>query len=668
MKRLIEKIVKKILGYRCKNWLSLSRLHFRRKSLSFWECITRLRVYYDKQPGTVESARIFKKMLCHSKVMARHGYLYPFDPLKVRIVPAGITLLASITPDYTTILKSDLKKFIQNISASSNSEFHQFQNEIIKAIELKAKLVADVKYGNERYKRLALKMPELLYRNCTSLDEALQKLLFYNALFWQARHYHNGLGRLDMVLYPYYKHDIDNGVLSEEQAKSFLINFCLTLGSQTAYKSPWLIGDTGQYILLGGVDQDGELIDNELTRLFLEIFTELKVPDPKLIIRVNEHTSDETWKATLKCVMNGCGSPLFMNESLVMENMVKFGYEKEDVWNFGTSACWEPLIIGKSSDQNNPFASMLACSALNDALLSGEEYSTFDDLLNDVKKGLAKEAKDKIKDIEYDYSPLMSLFMSECQERERDFSHKGSKYMYQGAQLLGFPNLVNSLLNVKEFVYNKKLISLADCREVIQHNYIGHEDLRQLFLNNGKFGKADKDVVSLSECLIDSLSNDIKSITANGNAVKFGLSSPNYITQSKEFSATLDGRRAGEPFAVHISPISSSIDISEVLQFAGMLQYPSNCLNGNVVDFILPSAYQKQLDKFVGILKAAFSNGVFQLQLNVLDKKTLVDAKLHPEKYPTLVVRVWGFSAYFNDLPEEYKDNLIARAELYETA
>ena len=667
MKRLIKKIVKNILGYRCRQWLSFCRLYFCRKSLSLWECIARLHIYYDKQPGTVESAKLFKKILYHSKVMTQHGYLYPFDPLKVRVLPIGTTSLASITPDYATILKSDLKKIAYSFS-SSDSEFYKSQEEIISAIEVKANLIADAKYSNERFKQLALKMPDLLHRDCNTLDEALQKLLFYNALFWQARHYHNGLGRLDMVLYPYYKHDIDNGVLSEEQAKSLLTKFCLTLGSQTVFKSPWLIGDTGQYILLGGVDQNGKLIDNELTRLFLEIFTELKVPDPKLIIRVNEHTSDETWKTALKCVMNGCGSPLFMNESLVMDNMVKFGYDKEDVWNFGTSACWEPLIIGKSSDQNNPFASMLACSALNDALFSGKEYSTFDDLLADVKKGLAKEAKDKIKDIEYDYSPLMSLFMPECIEKGKDFSHKGSKYMYQGAQLLGFPNLVNSLLNIKEFVYDKKLISLADCREVIQHNYFGHEDLRQLFLNNGKFGKSDKDVVSLSECLIESLSNDLKSITANGNAVKFGLSSPNYIAQSKEFGATLDGRRAGEPFAVHISPISSSIDISEVLQFAGMLQYPANCLNGNVVDFILPSAYQKQLDKFVGILKAAFSNGVFQLQLNVLDKKTLVDAKLHPEKYPTLVVRVWGFSAYFNDLPEEYKDNLIARAELYETA
>ena len=89
-------------------------------------------------------------------------------------------------------------------------------------------------------------------------------------------------------------------------------------------------------------------------------------------------------------------------------------------------------------------------------------------------------------------------------------------------------------------------------------------------------------------------------------------------------------------------------------------------MNGNVVDFIVPASYSKNPDKLATILKTACKKGIFELQLNVLDKKTLIDAKAHPEKYPNLIVRVWGFSAYFNDLPEEYKDNLIQRAELYE--
>ena len=106
-------------------------------------------------------------------------------------------------------------------------------------------------------------------------------------------------------------------------------------------------------------------------------------------------------------------------------------------------------------------------------------------------------------------------------------------------------------------------------------------------------------------------------------------------------------------------------DLQEVLDFAGKLDYSGNKMNGNVVDFIVPKVYADVPDKLMAILKNAMTTGAYELQLNVLDAATLKDAKAHPEKYASLVVRVWGFSAYFNDLPEEYKDNLIARAEAY---
>ncbi|MGH6553693.1 glycine radical domain-containing protein [Bacteroides hominis] len=128
----------------------------------------------------------------------------------------------------------------------------------------------------------------------------------------------------------------------------------------------------------------------------------------------------------------------------------------------------------------------------------------------------------------------------------------------------------------------------------------------------------------------------------------------------------MDGRKAGDPFAVHISPLSSEIDIAEIMDFATKLNYEDNRINGNVVDFTIPASYIQSPTKLENLIKNACNRGIFELQLNVLNYKQLVDAKLHPEKYPNLIVRVWGFSAYFNDLPNEYKDNLIERAKLYE--
>jgi len=271
--------------------------------------------------------------------------------------------------------------------------------------------------------------------------------------------------------------------------------------------------------------------------------------------------------------------------------------------------------------------------------------------------------------MDFDCSPLFSLFFDDCINKELDFTSGGSVYSYHGAQVVSFPNTINALLNIKRLVFDEKKYTLQDFKKAIEQNFDGMEDLRILLATTGeKFGSTNNEVISLTNDLIHFTSLTIRPLKSNGQSVKIGFSSPAYIDASKDVMATMDGRKAGDPFAVHISPISSNIDISEIIDFSTSLQYDENCINGNVVDFILPSSYLKQPEKLVDILKTACKKGLFELQLNVLDKRVLLDAKAHPEKYPNLVVRVWGFSAYFNDLPEEFKDNLIRRAEVYEAA
>lgn len=670
MKRKIKEIIKKATSGALRLKIRTYQKAFDR--MSIWDTLFKYHCYYDKLPGSLSSANLMAKIIGRSDICLAHGFIYTYDPTKTRLVRAGVEPLTSITPDYALIINSDLREIMRSLPERSgdNSDFIGTLHIVTKAIEDKARAISEQRYEDVRYEAMAKRLPDLLYRDCQSLVEAIQKILFYNGLLWQVGHRHVGLGRMDLVLYPYYKKDVEANRLNYEQAKGLLKEMCLLLGKDSPMKSLNLIGDSGQYIILGGVDKNGKNTDNELTRMFLELFEELRIPDPKLIFRVNEETPMDTWKRSIRCLANGCGSPLFMNETLIMENMVKFGYRNEDVWNVGTSACWEPLIIGKSSDQNNPFISILACNALKKALTEMEDELDYGGLLQLVKRNLAEETRSVVVDKDYDYSPIMSLFNESCIRSGKDFAHQGSDYMYQGAQLLGLPNLVNSLLNIKKYVYEQGLVSLVICREIVQTDYENHLDIKQLFksANDKKFGLCDEYVLRLSQELIGTVSETIGKLTANGYNVKFGLSSPSYISRGKVASATLDGRNAGEPFAVHISPLSSTIDIAEVLDFASSLSYPVNCLNGNVVDYVIPPVYLNNSDKLVPILRDAFKKGLYQLQLNVYDRATLIDAKLHPEKYPTLVVRVWGFSAYFNDLPEEYKDNLIARAGEYERA
>ena len=146
------------------------------------------------------------------------------------------------------------------------------------------------------------------------------------------------------------------------------------------------------------------------------------------------------------------------------------------------------------------------------------------------------------------------------------------------------------------------------------------------------------------------------------NIYNIGFSSPNYIEDSRNSEASLDGRKRGESFSVHISS-DKPLAYTELLNFASRLDYNENRYNGNVVDFIVSKDFiENNFDKFVDFLILSQKTGFFEMQMNVTSSNILIEARKNPKKFPNLIVRVWGFSAYFNDLPEEYKDLLISRA------
>ncbi len=664
---VIERILPRPLA---KRFRRIREMQSRRKGSLLYALRTARLYPADSQIDACEDfVRQFELMMKSPRLSLTDFYIYPYDIWKARLLKENVYGLVSMTVDYSTILSSSLTNLSEKINACQNIQFRDSELLTIDAIRgLAYQIFEGLKeVSSERQGVLMGYFNHMLENDPLSFDEALQKILFYNALFWQVCHWHNGLGRLDLILERYYDADIASGRITRLKAKQMLREFVLVLGKDTRQKSLAIVGDTGQYILLGGVDKNGRTVQNDLTEIFLEIFTELKVPDPKLILRVNEHTSDIVWKKAVDCVVTGCGSPLLMNEKLIMDGMVEFGYKKEDVWNVGTSACWEPLIIGKSFDQNNPFPNFPVVAALNDALFAGRDYKDMSSVIAATKENIAKQIKEIIHDITFDVSPLYSLFFDSCIERGKDYSQGGADYAYHGVQVVGLPNLVNGLLNLKKYVYEQKVLAMDECRAALVANFEGHEDTRQLLLSNDlKFGNSNPEVVQLTNDLMNFISEEVEKYKCNGEKLKVGFSSSQYIMARKKAKASLDGRKDFDPFAVHISPVSQKIDIQEVLDFAGSLDYSDNRMNGNVVDFILPSAYIKQKDKLVTILRNAMTQGAYELQLNVLDAATLRDAKAHPEKYPDLVVRVWGFSAYFNELPEEYKDNLIARAEAYE--
>lgn len=178
-----------------------------------------------------------------------------------------------------------------------------------------------------------------------------------------------------------------------------------------------------------------------------------------------------------------------------------------------------------------------------------------------------------------------------------------------------------------------------------------------------KYGTDSEEVIEISNEIIKYATKILdQNKNPLGGKYKFGLSAPTYIDESVNFPASFDGRKKGEPFGVHISSDLSN-GYTELIQFASKLDYGENRFNGNVVDFIVsPIFIENNFSKFVDFLLLSVKSGFFEMQMNVVSSKKLIEARKNPDKFPNLIVRVWGFSAYFRDLPDEYKDYLIERA------
>lgn len=645
----------------------------RRRIVGTLKLMPKLRVAYCQSgiDPQLDVAQQFEKLVAkfRFKNAITTPYFYPLDPQTRRVIPGGTAPIVSLTLDNAKILTLDLNQLSTKLSGDCDT-FSVSIVRTIKTIDFLRRRA--IKYyqrqGDGRANQICQYLERLMDTTPQSLDEALQKILFFNALLWSSEHRHIGLGRLDLILQPYLDADISNGTLSVSQAKAMVRDFVVVLSGHTVYKSVGLIGDTGQVILLSGTDASGRYVENDLTHMFIEIIEELNIPDPKLILRVCPQTTPQLWQRAIRCVARGNGSPLMANEPKIMALMEQFGYEKSDVVDFGTSACWEPLIVGKSFDQNNSIENINIPQIVS-SVVNSQIFESYADFQRAILEAITKEVSriaGQYKTIKFDRSPIHSIWMDGCVESLTDISQGGAKYNFHGFLATGLPNAVNSLLNIEEFVFNRKELSYAELRDVLRNNFEGHEPLRARLMANGKkFGLTDIQVIDLSNRLMSAISEEIEKTTVNGNKAKVGFSSPGYLMCAVDTPATADGRRRGEPFATHISPVGHEIDFAQIIDFAAALDYSGNKINGNVVDFILSDQYAKNADKFAHILSVAFNKGVFEMQLNVLNLDQLLAAKANPALYPSLVVRVWGFSAYFNDLPESYKDHLIERAKAY---
>lgn len=574
--------------------------------------------------------------------------------------------LSNVTPNYDRLIQNGLT----DLYMTADSEYAIRQNTVVDSMMVLTEriVLALENLKPVDYEKKIKCFEEMKNGAAKTFADALQRVLFLNQLLWQTGSRLIGLGRLDMSLFSYYQFDVENNGLTSEEAYKLIKDFLITLHKYYWFKSNVLLGDTGQVIVLGGSDELGNYISNELTELFIKAVKELQQSEPKIVLRVNQNMPQHMWELALNCMATGVGSPLLSNDDVIISQLVEFGVEKEDALCYATSACWEPLIYGKSSSMNNE-RGLCFMDALNSMFLEENLYHLYNfEMLKEryfyyLKRQL-EFVKKEIYALNYDKNPLYSMFLDGCKESEKDFSEGGAKYHNVGMTTVSLGNTINALFNIKKYVFEEKRYSLIDVKKMCVLNFNEYEDAIDLLkINAQQYGLDNHEVIDLSNEILQLVTKYTKDFrTPIKGKLKFGVSSPSYIIDGTNAKASFDGRKEGEPYMVHIS--NENIDsYTEILRFAASLDYGENRFNGNVVDLMVsPSFIENHMDKMITLLKAGFCMGVFQLQMNVVSSAVLIEAKKNPDRYPNLVVRVWGFSAYFTELPESYQDVLIARA------
>jgi len=647
-------------------YLQGGKVNFIKKSIPV---VAKLRVVKGDGPRDISSDIVALMSKVELDLIQDSSFFYWIDEHKTIAVRGNV--LSNFSIDYDRLVNGSFYDVADKAIDVGGKYGERAQNIKTAITTLRDREIEAVrnKCNDEARKNTTIEeLTTLLEQPAKHFHEGLQRILFFNQYMWQTRHGLNGLGRLDKILGHLYEEDLAAGVVTNESAYEMVRDFMNTLSNWYVYKSSSLLGDIGQIVILAGLEPDGSYFYNDVTYMFLKAQAEVKKPDPKTFLRVSEKMPEELLAAAVDALKAKTGSPLFSNDDVVIPQLVQFGIKEDEAYNYCVSACWEPFIPGKSLDQNNirafDFYRPLD-KALNENDLS--KVHSWEDVIKLYEATLTREWKafcEGLNEFIWACDPFVSMLTDGCNESGKDISEGGAEHSNYGVTSVGMGSAVDTLFNIKKLVFDEKKYSLSELNEKRKNNFKDADGLlKELKTIDHSYAHDDDEVENLVNEILSVSNSAVKDyVNPIGGKVKFGLSSPFYIRDAKSAPADLAGRQYGDPYGTHISCLDAPY--TEVVNFAGKLDYSGHAFNGNVVDYFMPSGLiDNNAEKFVLFMKAAIKQGFFQMQMNILDSAILIDAKAHPEKYPGLIVRVWGFSAYFNDLPEDYKDVLIERAK-----
>ena len=532
-------------------------------------------------------------------------------------------------------------------------------------------------------------------------------------LCWIALHLENpdvglSLGRLDQVLFNLYRQDIESHAMNVKDALEMVCCLWLKIGDHVPtvpQAGEQLFGGTGsnQAVTVGGIDKNGQDAVNDLTYVILRATELMRLRDPNLNARYCSGVNSPKYLRRL-CEVNVTtgATPAIHNDNAVIDALKSKGETPEQARDYGIIGCVEPGSNGRFYGHTGAILLNLA-SVLELTLFNGRHRHTGMDLLVSKETGdpgtfgTFKEFRDAFAEqvrwmveqvtnlnntlgrVHQDFypTPILSAFFEGPMEKGKDLIEGGAVINSSGATIIGFADVVDSINAIEKLVFGDEGIPFAQLRAAIEKDFIGYEELRTRLMTpekTPKYGNEDPRPDDNAHWLVQLLDDEFgQRPNYRGGSYRVGYwTMTNHAGIGRLMRATPSGRKDFENFTSGITPVSGMTpSLLKTLNHVASL--PASCLSGGVALNLKFSPKdgdrETMLDNFTHYIEGYFDtnggmrNGGMEVQFNVMGRKELRDAVKHPEKYPELLVRVSGYTAYFKDLSPQMQQEIIERTE-----
>jgi pyruvate formate-lyase/glycerol dehydratase family glycyl radical enzyme len=504
-------------------------------------------------------------------------------------------------------------------------------------------------------------------------------------------------GRLDQHLYPFFKMEMDAGSLSMDSLYDLLGCFWVKFNN---HPSPPKMGVTASesstytdfcLINIGGVRPDGTDAVNEMSYILLDVIKEMRILQPSSMVQISKKSPDRFIYKALDIIRTGFGQPSCFNTDAIIQEMLLQGKSIIDARNGGASGCVETGAFGTEAYWltgyfNLPKVLELTLNNGYDkrtnklvGLETGfaNDYKSYKDLMDAFRLQVNYLIDIKIRGnnvIEKTFAnwlpvPFLSLLVEDCIANGRDYNCGGARYNTSYIQGVGLGSITDMLTSIRYNIYDKKKTGWDQLIKALDADFTGYEQLQyELIYNTPKFGNdddyADQQAVSVFEIYYDAVNGRP---TSRGGIHRINmLPTTSHVYFGSVIGATPDGRRAHMPLSEGISP-SQGVDRqgpTSVIKSVSKIDHLRT--GGTLLNQKFSPRFFEDEDSYecmTALIRSYFSLDGHHIQFNVVNAETLKAAQKNPELYGDLIVRVAGYSDYFNDLGEDLQNEIINRTE-----